>query len=221
VQWPAEQAAPVLDAYRELTATAPEHLTAWYALLHFPEGPPLVAVEVTFLGEAAEGEALLRGLDRIEGRLSDSRETMVVADLGDITAEPTDPAPGVSRSELLTELDDQVAARLLDRPIDPLLTVQIRHLGGALGQPADSAAGHLDEPYALYLYGIPTDGVRERQASLAGALNPYTSGRKPFSLLAREEQAANAFSADTLARLRAVKAARDPHGVFRSNFAVL
>lgn len=219
--WPAEQAAPVLDAYRELTATAPDQLTAWYRLRRFPGSAPLVAVDATFLGAAAEGEALLRGLDKIEGRLSDSRGRLTVVDLGDITEEPTEPGPAVWRAELLTALDDEAAARLLDRPIDPLTTVQIRHLGGALARPNDSAAGHVDEPYALYMLGIPADGVRERQASLVRALTSYTTGRKPFNLLASGEGAACAFPADTLARLRAIKRARDPYGVFRSNYPVI
>jgi FAD/FMN-containing dehydrogenase len=219
--WPGQQAARVLDAFRELTATAPEELTAWYGLFHFPDSPPFTSVDVTFLGESAEGATLLRGLDEIEGRKSDSRATMAVADLGDITAEPVDPRPGVSRTELLTGIDDQVAARLLDRPIDPLLTVQIRHLGGAFARPGDSAAGQIDEPYALYLNGPPVDGVPERQAALTEALAPYLSGRKPLTQVGPGETATDVFPADTLARLRAIKAACDPHGVFRSNIPVL
>jgi FAD/FMN-containing dehydrogenase len=221
MRWPVAQAAPVLDAYRELTATAPDQLTAWYRLRRAPRSEPIVTVDATFLGAAAEGEALLRGLDKIEGRLSDSRGRLAIADLGDITEEPTQPGPAVWRTELLTALDDEAAARLLDRPIDPLKTVQIRHLGGALARPSDSAAGHVDEPYALYMFGIPADGVRERLASLVRALASYTTGRKPFTMLAAGEGAACAFPAGTLARLRAIKRARDPCGVFRSNYPVI
>jgi UDP-N-acetylenolpyruvoylglucosamine reductase len=224
--WPAEQAAQVLDAYREITATAPEELTVWYELLQFPGSLALVAVDSTFLGDHGEGEALLRGLDKIDGKLTDTRGTLAVADLGSITAEPTDPAPGLSHAELLTDLDDEVAATLLARPIDPLLNVQIRHLGGALARPSDTAAGHLEEPYALYMFGIPTTqdvatAVRQRQYETARALTPHTSGRKPFTFLAPGERAASAFTSETRARLRALKRARDPFGVFRSNFPIL
>jgi FAD/FMN-containing dehydrogenase len=219
--WPAEQAARVLDAFREVTATAPDQLSTWYTLLHRPASQPSVAVDVTYLGQAADGEALLRRLEKIAGRLFDSRGKMAVADLGDITAEATDPGPGVSRTELLTALDEEAAARLLDRPIGPLRKVQIRHLGGAFARPSDSAAGHIDEPYDLYMFGIPGEGVRDRYDSLAQALTSYTTGRKPFTHLAPGEHAASAFPAATLARLRAIKRRRDPCGVFRSNFPVL
>jgi hypothetical protein len=211
----------VLDLYRELTAVAPERLTLWFALLHHPGGPPAVGIDVTFLGDAAEGAALLSGVDELDGRLSDSRGPMALTDLGDITGEPTDPAGGASRTELLLDLDDKAAGCLLERPADPLFIVQVRHLGGALARPVDSAAGHLDEPHAVYLYGPPTPDVRERQSSLVRALMPYTSGRKPFTVLSPGERAASAFPDETLSRLRAVKTARDPHGTFRSNYPVL
>lgn len=221
VLWPAEQAARVLDAFREITATAPDQLTAWYTLLHPPSGQPLVAVDVTHLGEAGDGEALLSSLDKIAGRLYDSRGKMAVADLGDITAEATAPGPFMSRTELLTALDEEAAARLLDRPIGPLRKVQIRHLSGAFARPSDSAAGHIDEPYSMYMFGIPGEGVRDRYDSLAQALAARTTGRKPFTHLAPGEHAASAFPAAILARLRAVKRRHDPYEVFRSNFPVL
>jgi FAD/FMN-containing dehydrogenase len=223
--WPAGLARPVLDAFREITAAAPDELTAWYELLQFPGAAPLVAVDTTFLGAGGDAEVILRPLDKIPGRISDTRTMLPVADLGSITAEPTDPGPGVSRAELLTGLDDSVAAALLERPIDPLLSVQIRHLGGALARPSGTPAGHLDEPFALYMFGVPgEDGgaaVRTRQREIADALVPHTTGRKPFTLLAPGERAANAFTPETLARLRGIKRARDPQSVLRSNFPVL
>jgi len=69
-----------------------------------------------------------------------------------------------------------------------------------------------------------TDGgaaVRARQRDFASAVGPHTSGRKPFTFLAPGERAANAFTADALARLRDLKRERDPAGVLRSNFPVL
>ncbi|MFI9597536.1 FAD-binding oxidoreductase [Nonomuraea sp. NPDC052265] len=223
--WPAATAPAVLDAYREITATAPDELTLWYDLLQFPGAAPLVAVDATYLGAGGDAETLLRPLEKIAGRLSDSRAMLPPAGLGAITAEPTDPGPGMSRAELLTALTDEVAATLLEQPIDPLLSVQLRHLGGALTRPSGIPAGHLEEPYALYLFGIPgQDGgaaVRERMDRLTEALVPYTSGRKPFTFLAPGERAASAFAPDDLTRLRDVKRSRDPRGTFRANFPVL
>ncbi|MFG1678538.1 hypothetical protein ACGFNP_00085 [Nonomuraea sp. NPDC049269] len=65
--------------------------------------------------------------------------TLDLADLGDITAEPTDPAPSIARAELLTGLDADAVELLLAKPVEPLINVQIRHLGGALAEPGGGA----------------------------------------------------------------------------------
>jgi FAD/FMN-containing dehydrogenase len=226
VLWPAEQAHAVLAAFREITDMAPPELTLWFELLQFPGAAPLVAIDCTYLGEGGDAETLLRPLEKISGRISDSRRMLAVSDLPSITAEPTDPGPGQSYTELLTDLTDDVAETLLAQPIAPLLSLQLRHLGGALARPSDSAAGGIEEPFALYMFGIPseTDGgaaVREKQHDIASALDAHSSGRKPFTFLAPEERAANAFTTDALSRLRDLKRDRDPAGVFRSNFPVL
>ncbi|WP_433251055.1 FAD-binding oxidoreductase [Streptosporangium sp. CA-135522] len=237
VMWPVERAPEVLAAFREITAEAPEELTAWFDLLKFPAIPALpeflrglaaVTVDVTFLGEGGEAQALLRRLDKIDGAIMDTRGPLPVSELGSICAEPTDPGPSTFRGELLTSLDDAVAAALLSEPIDPLVSVQVRHLGGALARPAadGGACGHLDEPYLLGMVGslaVPelAPALKERQDAIAGLLVSHTSGRKPYNYLGGGEKATAAFPGDVLARLRDVKRARDPRGVFRSNYPVL
>ncbi|MES9541976.1 FAD-binding protein [Actinomadura sp. NPDC000600] len=221
VLWSAEHASEVMDAYRRITAAAPDALTAWLDLLHFPGADPMVAVDATYLGPADEARDLLRPLDGLPRPLSDGRAVMPVSELGAITAEPTDPGAGRSRAELLTALDDGAVKALLADPVAPLLSVQIRHLEGAFARPSDSPHGPLTEPYALYMFGIPSDpataeAVAAKQAALAGQLP--TTGRKPYTFLNPEETAANAFTPETLTRLRGIKTNHDPHNVFRSNF---
>ncbi|MGB2570965.1 FAD-binding oxidoreductase [Micromonospora citrea] len=223
VLWPADQAPAVLDAYRGIVAAAPDTLTVWLDLLHFPGAAPMVAIDVTHLGDPTEARDLLSPLDRLASPLSDSRRPMSVADLGSITAEPTDPSAGLSRAELVTTLDDLTAETLLSEPIEPLLSVQLRHLGGALARPSDTPHGPLTEPFALYMFGIPTDPARAeavtaRQRGLADALP--TSGRKPFTFLNPSETVTDAFTPEVVQRLRDIKRRHDPHHVFRANFAV-
>lgn len=220
VLWSGEHAAEVVDAYRRITAVAPDELTVWLDLVHFPGAAPMVAVDATYLGDADEARDLLAPLDGLPQPLSDGRKVMSVAELGSITAEPTEPSAGLSRAELLTELDDAAVKALLAEPIAPLLTVQIRHLGGAFARPSDSPHGTLSEPYALYMFGIPTDpaAIAARQRDLAEALP--VSGRKPFTFLNPTETVADAFRPEVVARLRDVKRRHDPHNVFRSNFPV-
>ncbi|MEV0388411.1 FAD-binding oxidoreductase [Nonomuraea sp. NPDC050643] len=224
--WPGHRTAEVFEAFRELTAGAPDELSIWFNRAQFPQAPPMVALDVAFLGEEDEGRALLTRLDKIDDVIADKRGVVAVADLGTITAEPTDPAPGRSRVELLTRLDDAAARVLLDAPLEPLVGLQLRHLGGALAatRPGAGPSGPLSEPYLLSTLGLAlnpglSEAVGARQAALAEALP--VSGRKPYTMLGRGERAAAAFSERDLARLREIKRARDPRGVLRANFPVV
>ncbi len=220
--WDAGHAPAVAAAYRSITGAAPAELTSWLELLHFPGAEPMIAIDSTYLGDEAKGRALLAELDRLPQPLADTRRPMQVSELGGITAEPTDPAPGQSRAELLTALDDDVIGTLLAEPISPLLTVQLRHLGGAFGQPSDSPFGALTEPALVYLFGIPTgpavaESIMIKQAALAAALP--VSGRKPVTFLNPTETLADALAPASIERLRRIKAERDPAGLIRSNFS--
>jgi FAD binding domain len=239
IVWPATRAAAVLEAFTEVTAQAPEELSVWCSLLDFPPflPPPLgglsgVVIDAVHLGSEAAGRGLLARFEAIPGMVLDTRQPMPITALGDVCAEPTDPTPTMFRSELLTRLDSQVTASMLaaagQGSVAPLTSVQIRHLGGALGRPSPDAGacGHLDEPYAVGMLAVtPTPEARQaagtRIAALCSALTPYTSGRKPLTFCDDGERAASAFPAGILARLREIKRRRDPSGVFRSNFPVL
>lgn len=220
--WSAEHAHRVAQIYRDLTATAPDALTLWLELLHYPGSDPLIAIDSTYLGDETAARDLMSATGDLPAPLSDTRAQMSVAELGTITAEPTDPSPGMSRGELLAHLDDSAVAALLDRPISPLMTVQIRHLQGALAQPSDSPHGALTEPYAIYMFGSPSSEsasaeIARRQAALADALP--TTGRKPITFLNRAENLAAALPPASLERLRALKERVDPRRTIRGNFS--
>ncbi|MFB4291926.1 FAD-binding oxidoreductase [Nonomuraea sp. ATR24] len=227
VIWPQHRTGEVYDAFLEITAEAPRELSVWINRFQPPGAPPMVTLDLAYLGEAARAEDLLARLGKIEGALSDSRGVVPLAELGGITAEPTDPAPSIARAELLTGLDADAVERLLAKPVEPLINVQIRHLGGALAEPGGGAgaSGALTEPYLLGLLGLglphAADATRAKQAEVVADLESRVSGRKPYTMLSPGDTAAQSFSAGTLARLREIKRARDPHHVFRANYPVL
>ncbi|MFD0475826.1 FAD-binding oxidoreductase [Nonomuraea thailandensis] len=228
VIWPGHRTREVFEAFREITAEAPDELSVWFNRFQFPQAPPMVAVDVAFLGEEGDGRALLARLDGIGDVIADKRGPLPVANLGAITDEPTDPAPGRSRAELLTGLDDTAAKALLDTPLEPVLAVQVRHVGGALAatRPGGGPSGPMTEPYLLYLLGLALNpelsaAVGARQQRFADDLGALVSGRKPYTMLGAGERAAAAFAERDLARLRDIKRARDPRGVLRANFPVL
>ncbi|WP_134324938.1 FAD-binding oxidoreductase [Cumulibacter soli] len=219
--WSAVHALEVADAYRRMTTSAPDALTLWLEFLHFPGSDPMVAIDSTFLGDEHEARDLMQLTASLPAPMVDSRAVMSVAELGQITAEPTDPAPGQSRAELLTALDGDAIAALVNEPIAPLMTAQIRHLGAALAQPSDSPHGPLTEPYAIYMFGAPRTpedvvSITGKQSDLAAALP--ISGRKPISFLNPSEGLSDALPAASLQRLRRLKAQHDPQAIIRSNF---
>ncbi|MER6815449.1 FAD-binding protein [Spirillospora sp. NPDC000708] len=222
VIWPDARAAEVFETFQKITQEAPPELTVWFDRFAFPGAPPMAALDLTYLGDPREGAALVRGIDGIEGAISDGRGPVAVAGLGGIAAEPTAPSASLPRAELLTGLDEGLATE----PIDPLISLQIRHLSGALAGPGTGASGTLDEPYLLQMVGAGPDpglarAVRAKQARLVERFEAVVAGRKPYTLLTPEETAADAFTGPVLARLRELKRSRDPHGVLRANHSVL
>ena len=61
----------VIQAYRALTAGAPEELTSIVALATMPEAPSMVMVVVTWCGDLAEGERVLAPIRSIATPMMD------------------------------------------------------------------------------------------------------------------------------------------------------
>jgi FAD/FMN-containing dehydrogenase len=239
--WPADRTREVLDAYRAVTAVAPEALTVWFSLLNLPpldvvpeplRGVPAVAVDATFLGPQEAGEALLRPLRELDGEMVDTYGAVAPDELSGITAEPTDPMPVLETSAMLRTLDDATAEAFLAQfgpgTGSPVVMAQLRHLGGALARPAEGggAVGHLDAAYSAHAVGVamtPESGqaTASRLVDLRTALTPYATGRRFHTFKGADPGSGDAFDPAVLARLQAVKRRYDPHGVVRGNRPVL
>ncbi|SUA76132.1 Mitomycin radical oxidase [Nocardia otitidiscaviarum] len=227
VLFPAERAEQVWETFQELTADAPAELSVWFQRVQIPNSPELVGLDLAYLGAVEQGRELVAAIDRLGGAVSDNRGPLSVDRIGEITAEPTDPSPALSHAELLTDLGAEVTKILVREPVAPLLNIQVRHLGGALAaaNPAGGARGPVAEPYLLYLLGLGLPQLRAavsaKLRAVVDALGEHAPGRKPYTFLGAADTAAAAFEDAALARLRAVKRERDPHGVIRANFPVL
>jgi FAD/FMN-containing dehydrogenase len=239
--WPLEMAWPVLRAFRRIAATAPDELTLWAHLLRFPPLPEVpeflrggayVSVDASFIGSAADAEALLAPLREIPAMTLDTMGTVPVSELGSICAEPVDPTPAVEYSGLLSDFDDTAIGRLLDvaghRVDSPLVIVQVRHLGGALarGSQEQGPSGAVHEPFQLFCLGVPVvpelgPAIEASIAAVKVALDDYLTGRTFFTFLGHDDDPTAAFTPEALARLQDIKRTVDPAGVIRSNRPVL
>jgi hypothetical protein len=135
--------------------------------------------------------------------------------IGGFACDPVEPVPGRSRAELLSGLDDAALDALLESA-DPLLAVQVRQLGGRLAAvSAKGPHGAVGGEFGVFLAGSGSGSDSgARQAEVAAALGAAVTGRKPLAWLGAGEPLSRAFGAQELERLREVKAAWDPAGVF-------
>lgn len=60
--WAGEHAPATVDAYRQITTAATDELSVWLNLVQFPGTDPMVAVDVTHLGDQVEARDLLAPL---------------------------------------------------------------------------------------------------------------------------------------------------------------
>jgi hypothetical protein len=225
VFWTADKAVAVFTAFREITAEAPDELTVWCARSQFPGTPATVGIYCAYLGDEASARKLMRPLDRIGEPLSDTRRVLSVDELGSIAAEPEQPSPAVQQGTLIADLNDDVITKLVTEPLEPLLYLQIRHVGGELSRPTDTASGALAAPYFVQFGGAgPTPesetAIMKRTADFLDVLASVNNHRTPFNFLAPAQTVADAFDGPTLVRLRTTKQAYDPKSVFCSNFPV-
>lgn len=238
--WPIERATDVLGRYLEWVEAVPDELTSLGRILHYPDLPVLpepirgrsfVAVEAAFLGPEAEGDALIAPLRALGGVAMDTFSIIPAAALADVHGDPPGPVPGVGDGTLLGPLDADALAALVDvagpGSGTPILSIEVRHLGGALARPrpGHGALGTVPGRFGMFAVGFaptPEAGAAVGAAidRLLAALAPWSAGRTYLNFAERPGAAARAFSGDALRRLRDIKAAYDPADLILANHAV-
>jgi hypothetical protein len=145
--------------------------------------------------------------------------------------DPEGPTPGLGTSRMLRGLSAEAVDALVDTAGpgtgSALLSVEVRHLGGALGRSAadHGALDRLAGEYLVFGVGVPVvpELVEPIEASLAAveqAMAPWSAGAEYLNFVERPADASSFFDRPTLRRLQAVKAAVDPQDHFRSNHPI-
>ena len=237
--FPPERARDVLQTWRGWAAEMPEEMASCGRLLHLPPLPHLpgpmrdrsfAVIEAVHLGSAADTDELLAPL-RALGPVRDTVSRATALDLLTIHLDPPGPLPAVSDGVLLEELPPEAIDALVSvarpRPGAPLLSVELRHLGGSLRRPASDAGalGTLDAAFLLTAAGIAADtataqAVRAQIGQVQAALAPWRAPRDFANFQNRAQDAARLFPSQVLKRLRQVKQAYDPAGVFQASHPV-
>jgi FAD/FMN-containing dehydrogenase len=235
--FPVERAAEILRAWRDWVRTVPDEATSVGRILHLPpvqEVPPplrgqsFVVVEMAYLGDEAAACELLAPLRALRP-VMDTFAAATPADLLALHMDPPNPVPGVGDGALL----DVLPAEALDALVavsgadTPLLSVELRHLGGALARTGAGrgALATLEGDFALFAVGIAPHAeaaaaVKAALDGVAGAVCEWDAGRRYLNLTESAVDTRRAYSAPVYRRLQAVKTLVDPDNLFQANHPI-
>ena len=237
--WPWERAGDVLRAWRAWSATAPDEVTTSIRIMQLPpieeipepiRGRQIIAVDGVYLGPKEAADAVLEPLRALEPEL-DTFADMPPAGLVRLHGDPEEPVPFLSQTAILRDHGDDVmdALEAVGGPESgsPLMIVELRQLGGALGRPGEDhgALDRIDGDFALFAGSPPmvpelVPMIDAHLAKVLAAVEPYATGTRYMNFAERETDAGTAYASATYDRLRAVKAAYDPADVIKANHRI-
>ncbi len=237
--FPLERAREVLHRWAEWAPGTPEELTSVGRMLNLPPMPELpdflrgqsfALVEAAYLGPEEEGAELLRPLRKLSPDM-DTFATVPVPALQDLHMDPPEPVPGLSDHLMLSEAPpeaiDALVAASGPGTDSPLLSVELRHLGGALARPAENGGplASLDGQFLMFGVGMPispevAEAIERRAGQVREVLSPWAAGRAYLNFAERPTDTETAFPPDVYRRLQEVRAKYDPDDLFCANHPV-
>ncbi len=237
--WPWERGAEVLESWREWTADAPEEATSVGRFVQVPpfeeipelfRGKKLAVVEVAFLGGEEEGAELVAPLRELGPEIDTFAMVPPVA-LGMLHMDPPEPVPGVGNHALLGDLPSEAIGALVATAGpdsgSPLVSCELRHLGGALArEPEDAGAlAKIDGAFSLFGVGIAAtpemgEAAKEAVAKVREALASWETGAQLSNFCEVSVAESPFFSDDAYRRLCQAKSAYDPDDLFKANHPI-
>ncbi|HYI35831.1 MAG TPA: FAD-binding oxidoreductase [Thermoleophilaceae bacterium] len=236
VMYDVEHAPAVFRAYRDWARQAPAELTSSVRFLTPPpipdvpepiRGRPMVVVTGAHAGDPAEGEQLFAPMRELAEPVMDMFGAVPPAALCRINGDPENPVPGIGgRSIVIADLSDEAIDALVALcgagSGSPLLTVDLRHLGGALAEAPEGAGvlGSLEGEFAIAAVGVPMgpntpEAITGHLDKLYDGLEPFSTGGTYLNFTEVPSDGSTAFGEDAQAELRRIKAELDPDRVIR------
>ncbi len=237
--FPIERSSEVLHAWREWTQTVPNEVTSVGRILQLPplpqipeplRGRSIVVIEAAYQGSEADGIELMRPLREL-GPEIDTFAMMPASALTRLHQDPEDPSPGIGDGALIAELPAEALDALVDvagpDAGSSLLSVELRHIGGALATeaPGSGAVASLAGEYVMFAVGMAMtpemgEAVEADVSRVKEALQPWDAGHAYFNFSEMSGEGDEQFPADTYSRLQEVKALYDADEMIVSNHPI-
>ncbi len=234
--FPVERANEMLNAWRTWTEDVPDEMTSVGRILQFPpipeipepvRGQSFAVVQTIWLGDEDEGVRLLEPL-RALGPAMDTVATIPIAELSRLHMDPEGPAPGAGDGQLLDTIDADFVDAFVDKTVGaPLISAEVRHLGGEIGRSRShhGALGSFEGEYLMFAVGIaPTPEakavVEASVQEVLAAIEPWAAEHTYLNFAETRRKAATLFSSLSYHRLRRIKAVVDPTDRIRSNHPI-
>ena len=237
--WPVEDAARVYKRWRDWTETAPDEITSMARMLQFPplpevpaplQGRHMFVFSAAYLGDPETGARLIEPLREL-GPEMDMFGPMPLEGLMRLHGDPEGGIAAATDHALIDDLPDVAIDEIVEMTGagsgSPLMMVEFRQMGGAMGRPADNAGAldRVDAKYVAFTGGMAETPEMERTVERAardamGVLAPWNRGRTYLNFSERVTNARSAYSVDTHRRLQAVKNRVDPNGVLHGNHRI-
>jgi len=237
--WPWERTSDVLHVWGEWVSGLPNEMGTWARILQVPplpdipepvRGRSLVVVEAAYLGAEESGRELLRPLRDLAPEL-DTFAAVPPAVLGHLHMDPEDPVPFAMSGQMLDELPaaaiDAIVEAAGPNSGSPLISLELRLLGGALAQaPPDAGAlASLDHAFLTLGVGMVMGpdmavAINGHLELVSNALEPWDSGVIYANFIDVPTDTRMCYPAETFDRLQEVKARYDRDDLFRANHPI-
>jgi len=234
--WPVERCEEILTAWSDWIRDVPDEVTSLGRILHLPPLPQLpellrgrsfVVVELAYAGSEEDGSELIKPLRALGPEIA-TVGVRPPSRLGELHMDPPEPVPAAGDGVLMRTFGAD-ASRTLGVAAGagsgtPLLSTEIRHLGGALARQSAEpcACTFADAGFAMFSVGMVMspemgEAVEHALDRLLSELSPYSAGRGTPNFAERTAPSSNKFPPEVYERLKEVRRRYDRGSLLLSN----